>query len=597
MRRLIRWIVPCAALGLSACSTLPRPVGPDLQGSERQKAAVPNRWIGVTKLWRQRCPVPGAAGWTVRPLFPLQNLEPALQAPARRAKLHRFCVYEYEGDEPYPMDLELPPEVSARLRSAEHDRIALAGAASLDEITREPFYQHFLGQAQIPEHLPLTGSPRVRLAFLDTQPDGERIPAADPRSPHGYTLLHIADRLSGPLACRDDKSSCAIELASRLALPVVRFNPATGLEEERDTARGGYRGSLDDLTSALWAEINHRPEHRLVLNLSVGWDGEKLGGWETELSDMTPAVQGVYRALRFAADRDILVIAAAGNELEGQNPTDQPPLLPGGWEMRQLPKEDGFEKRPFIYAVSGVDGAGHPLVNTRAQGEAPRVAYADHVKVPDLRKPGLYTATLTGTSVASAMVSTIASIVWSHRPELTPAQVMDTLSASGEVMETPLDAAGERRPRRPDISAPSEPATDVRRITLCRALTLACSAGDHCPAPACDRPDALPQPDWNAFEAPRVDSILTRFPSRSHRDVRDGPWIATQPGVDPCPNCAVTGPPDRAAATPTEKAVVAHLATRSYGEQPALAASYTDDLYELYAEVLRRAAVKAALSK
>jgi Subtilase family len=572
MRRHEQWIVTCAVLWLSACSTLPRPVGPD-NNQARREASVRTRWVGVTRLWTGSCPVPRTAGWTVRPLFPLNGLERGLGRSARKAKLNRFCVYEYKGSAPASGQLALPPEISARLRSFEPDRVGVSGMGSLEATTSAPFYQRFFEQVQIPADLPVENTSHVRLAFLDTQPTGEGIPHPAPpeapqRSLHGYTLTHIAGHLAGPLACRSPESLCAVEVASRLALPLVSFNPVAG-QEQRDETFGGFRGTFADLSQALWAEITHwnemppglRPPH-LVLNLSAGWDGEKLGGWEEDEADMTPDVQGVYRALKAAADQNILVIAAAGNERGGPNPTGQP-LLPGGWEKPlRLSKlqEWGWKSldKPLVYAASGIDGWGRPLVNTRKNGEAPRVAYADHVVVPDFYEPERYTATLTGTSVAATVVSTIAAVVWSYRPELTPTQVMETLSLSGEALST----------RKNDFSVPSvSPLPNVQRITLCRALSQAWSTSET-QRPSLDCAAEAPEVDLESFTATQVGSIEISFPfpATGHPDLRDGPWIGPQPAMDPCPSCAVD--PDGRfaflAPPPSEIAVVANASLRSY---------------------------------
>lgn len=567
MRRHERWIACCAVLWLSACcSTLPRPVGPDNEA--RREAAVRTRWVGVTRLGSGSCPVPRTSGWTVRPLFPLQGLEPKARESAREARLHRFCVYEYQGGAPVP---GLPREISARLRSVEPDRVALSGAASLEEMTSIPFYERFREQVQIRDDLPAAGTSRVRLAFLDTQPDGEGVPRIRGSSPHGYALTHIAGHLAGPLACRDSRNSCAVEVASRLVLPLAGFDPEKGQELVRDESSGGFRGTFDDLSRALWAEIlrwqetprSQRPPH-LVLNLSVGWDGEKLGGWEERLPDMSPGVQAVYRALKAAADQDILVIAATGNEMGGPQPTGRP-LLPAGWEQQaQLSRRGGLWRRsgePLLYAASGVDGRDHPLVNTRAQGEAPRVAYADHVAVPEVYEPESefetrrHTATLTGTSVASAVVSTIAAVVWSYRPELTRAEVMETLSRSGKLL-----------PRRHDFSSLSDPAPGVRRISLCEAVSQAWrTSRTH--RPPLDCAAAKPDPiDLSAFR-PEIKSTagLPPSPPVRHPDLREEPWIGPQPGVDPCPNCAVDPPDRQILLAPAGIAVVADASPRSYG--------------------------------
>jgi hypothetical protein len=521
MRRFEPLILTCAVLWLSACSTLPRPVVFDHDNAVRRQAEVRTRWVGVTRFWTRTCPAPHtASGWTVRPLVPMNRLVPALARSVRKAKLNRFCVYEYKGEPPVTR-LTLPREISARLRSVEPDRIALSGMSTLQETTSEPFSKLFFDQVQRLTGPTIAGTSRVRLAFLDTQPTGEGIPQppdpdAPERSRHGYTLEHIA----GTLACKDASTPCTVQVASRLALPVVGFDPETG-QEVRDTTFGGYRGTFVDLNTAIldeigdWLEDPNRPPH-LVLNLSAGWDGEKLGGWDEDLKELTPDPWVIYGTLKAAADQGVLVIAAAGNELSGPTPTGQP-LLPAGWEKPALRSGGAWVWKndlatPFIYAASGVDGRDHPLVNTRKHGEAPRVAYADHVVVPDLNDPNTpptqYTATLTGTSVAAAVVSTSAALIWSYQPGLTPAGVMELLNESGVTL-----------PRKHDFSVSANVAQDVQRITLCRAVAKARGLSpDDCAAVS---PSAL---DLSAFQAKNGQvalNLITPIQTPQHPDVQE----------------------------------------------------------------------------
>lgn len=569
MRRHEPWILTCTVLWLSACSsTLPRPVVLDNDNAlVRRQAEVRTRWIGVTKFWTRTCPAPRTSDWAVRPLIPLNKLEPALARSVRKAKLNRFCVYEYKGSAPVSTRLTLPRGISARLRSVEPDRIALSGMSPLQTTTSPPFSQLFFNQVQRLTNLQVAGTSRVRLAFLDTQPTGEGIPQppvpnAPVRSRHGYTLEHIAGHLAGTLACKDANTPCAIQMASRLALPVVSFDPETQALVT-DTTFGGYRGTFADLNKAILDEINgwlaipaqDRPPH-LVLNLSIGWDGEKLGGWDEDLKNLTPGPWIVYGTLKAAADQGILVIAAAGNERSGPTPTGHP-LLPAGWEkpVRRLGGAWVWKNdlgAPFIYAASGVDGWGHPLVNTRKYGEAPRVAYADHVVVPDLNDLSnpttQYTATLTGTSVAAAVVSTAAAVIWSYRPELTPAGVMSLLDNSGVLLT-----------RKHDFSVSADATHDVRRITLCRAVAQARNTSfDTCGAVS---PSAL---DLSDFEADTVALNMnpTVSPSTQHPDLLDDSWIGPLPGSNPCPNCVID-PPAPAPPPPTEIALVTNASLRS----------------------------------
>jgi Subtilase family len=548
MKRHVRWIAVLAILSLSACSLMPpRPVS-DPEKDPSQAAAVKTRWIGLAKTGS--CPLPSrGSGWIGRPLFPLEGLREAVRKSALQAGLDRFCVYEYGG---FAADPELPPEIVERLsRGVEPDRVAMAGSAalSLEEITWRAFRRRFDEGVQIPipANLPAAITPAVRLAVLDTQPDREDVPESPGWSEHGYSLEHMAAHL----ACRG-VGDCTVQIASRLALPVVKFDAVHG-REQTDVNNGGFHGTYASLVKALWDEVTApgRPPH-LVLNLSLGWDGEKLGGWQ-DPKDMTPDVQAVYRVLEFAADQGVLVIAAAGNELSGPNPTTRP-LLPGGWESLAQPGG-----KPLVYAVSGLDGGRHPLVNTRAHGEAPRAAYADHAVVPDFYDPKRPTATLTGSSVAAVVVSTAAALVWSQHPAMTPAEVMAHLDQSAD----PLG-------RRPDFASASDPlARTVRRISVCKALSPAPAACDSAESKLKSMESVLSPFQAKALSA---GSLVVSPVGPRNPNLLDQPWIGPQPGADPCPSCAVTGPPDRTvAALPlaSPPAGVAQAAFRSSpGELP-----------------------------
>jgi hypothetical protein len=533
MKKHCLWIA-LLALGLGACrTTVPIPDTP-----ARRAVAVNARWIGVEK-HGESCPAPTlASGWTVRPLFPLHGVPDDLRQSYSQAHLGRFCVYEYTGYAPHPT---LPAALRAKLRAAEPDRAVLISSAdTLAGRTSQSFRERFSDRVGSLASNPAAAGvpPGVRLAFLDSQPTGgeiRKIPEASGSSEHGYVLSHMA----AYLACPGGQSSCAVEIVPRLALPMVSFVDG---KEEKDEANGGYRGTFEDLNQALWDEIvawqqSPGAAKHLVLNLSIGWDGDKYGGGEENVEDMPPAVQAIYEVLEAAADQGILVIAAAGNELPGPEATERP-LLPAGWEAR--PRGGA---RPLVYAASGVDGGDHPLVNTRAKGEAPRVAYADHAVVGNFWNNRL-TTTLTGSSVASAVVSTTAAMVWSARPDLQPEAVMQLLSQSGIEL-----------PRTPDFWAPSDPVPGhVRRISLCGAMRQACAAGG-CPLAVCAVP-ATRTPLEEVLSTLQPTTTIAavqgvNFQQSKHKNFLEQPWICPQPGVDPCPNCAVTGPGDPPRALPS----------------------------------------------
>src|SRR3954471_8044712 len=135
----------------------------------------------------------------------------------RQVGLDRFCAYTAKTSQPPEFPTQPPP---AGLEAPAKGRIALvpAGEPNLDPASI--LARHFLDQASgmasggapaIPESL----QKPVRLVFIDTQADFEGVPqSVSGTSKHGYSLVHLADQL----VC-GGVSPCAIELATRLALP------------------------------------------------------------------------------------------------------------------------------------------------------------------------------------------------------------------------------------------------------------------------------------------------------------------------------------------------------------------------------------------
>lgn len=571
MRRLHVGIAVFAVLWLSSCCAMPKPRVPG--------AVLKTRWIGVTRSAVRECPrAEPASGWTVTPLFPYKGRGEKLERIVLEAGLQHYCVAEYEGPDPEPV---LPRSLRLRFRRAEPDSLAITTAGSpLQRLTAAPFFRRFGDEVERPSHLVLDVSavPRVRLAFLDTQPTGVGVPvrpgAGAPalESEHGFSLLQIAGYLQGmepaglagaPPVGAVNLLAGPLQIASRLALPFPR--PEVGLGGAAPVERslpgtataGGAIGGFGDLQRALWEEVSEwiapragavRPDH-LVLNLSLGWDGERFGGRE-DLSEGV-AIPSIYETLRIAAANDILVFAAAGNERPGPDGAAELPLLPAGWQAEGPWRRGQAHGRPLVRAVSGVDGRDHPLVNTRARGEAPLVAYGDHAVVPDIADGRVHTGALTGTSVSTAVVSTIAALVWSQSSGLSAGGVMDRLAASAPAI-----------PRRPDFASSGG---EVRRISLCPTLAAVCpECAAYCPVPrpplapieaalAVFEPDQamsgtalsqLASPTENCTVAPIFydpdHPPQTPCPSATLPNLADQPWIDTQPGVDPCPDCTVT---------------------------------------------------------
>ena len=166
----------------------------------------------------------------------------------------------------------IPTSPHADLVKVEKDCAAISGSANWEGASRT-----FLDQAGS-TRFQIDNRPRVRLAFLDTQPTGMGVSTAPGNSHHGYTLTHIARNL----VCGGSAPSnlCAAQITTRLALPITHFNAKKQKLTRTDLVRGGYIGMQGDLANAIRSKVDawwsENKQARLVLNLSVAWDGRVL---------------------------------------------------------------------------------------------------------------------------------------------------------------------------------------------------------------------------------------------------------------------------------------------------------------------------------
>lgn len=542
-RKLLLWIAPWMALGLGACATAPpRSVS---------KACAEWRWIGIKSQPDDVCP--DIQGWEEEPLFASlaadrikadaygkeeKKLPSAVPSPKVVRELKRFCVYDRKPG------TSSPPAAAGELARIDRDCAAISVAGDTAQVKDwKEFSKRFLEQAGKPE-TPLVIKNRrgVRLAFLDTHPTGDAVPDAPPdsdlASEHGYTLAHIARNL---VCSPEDGDVCAAQITTRLALPITKFDAESRKHTETDTAHGGHIGMQSDLADAIRAEVDawvgdlqkdDAPQH-LVLNLSVAWDGERFDGLdETRIAEMRAGTQAVYWALRYAAGFDVLVLAAAGNRSDC---AAEGPLLPAAWEQEAPWAELRGEApgAPLLYAVGGVDSMGEPLANARDRGMPQRAAYGASAVVP-ASTPGHSTTKYTGTSISTAVVSSIAAIVWDTLPGHDPERIMNLLYKSGDRLHESGNSLGSSAADPPTrladfwfgagTAAAAQPPA-VHRISLCPALKAACEepggrAG--CPMRRLSCEPWTPVADLPA-PPPRLSSCH--------------PWVHTQPPDEPCPVC------------------------------------------------------------
>jgi hypothetical protein len=553
---------------------------------DRPTRRTDRRWIGPVK--KGECRIEDAE-WEAKSL--LELLELALGQKGNiadrklRDTLERVCVYSVHPGvlEPSP-EPPLPPGVKAK-----PDRMAVATMTNglTGEIAERGWRvlaDHFVDQVgQV--RLDRTATPRARLVFIDSHPTYQGPPARPlPGSSwHGYTMA----RLAYEIVC-GGSAPCPVQFATRLALRYDNYDPdmelhSPGAGAENDG--GGNWGTVLDLAMAILEEVVYwestEPGTKLVLNLSVGWDGE----FDEELrarkaSKLDFAAQAVYEALRFARRRGALVIAAAGNR-RGGRPETEWPILPAAWELRR-PTWLPFGRGP-VYAVGGVDWQGLPLVNSRHRAKPRRAAYADHavVKAVEPAPAGTLeparegpTMMYTGTSVSSAVASSIAAVLWQLRPELRPAEVRRRMERSADLLDSRADFFAWRG------LSPPLPRPRIRRLSLCRSVLDACAPdGGRCPAleavrcqlwshPPADlssitlaemttsfTPDSPPSDcESSTLFRPTVPGISPTAenvcPMEVVQDLRNPGLLGPQPGENPCPTCtAVPDPPETASVT------------------------------------------------
>ena len=517
------------------------------------------------------CPNPGAASkagesWTVRHLFEVAETA-ADPASARYAEdlppaLRPFCLYEYQQNDAETLSL-LNAKLDDLIGSKKAFQRVDFGCAAVGPASEDPVLETANGdpppppwqgleayfQGQVGDVNPVTvlgaetrslrSQPRVRLSFLDTQPT---VPSeSDPVevvSEHGLALSRIAREIAcdGP-----EETSCAADIDFQLALPILKFDRSDPEATRIDFATGGLAGFVDFLATAVWEAVrDHDPRQRLVLNLSVAWDGKLFGGLEEDDAAMPVTAQAMVRALEVASCRGALTVAAAGNRRGGPG-SELGPLLPGGWERRDAPTLEacreilGLDRvgqrpmcalpEPLVYAAGGVRFDNSPLYNSRPGGTPPRVAFADHAWVGGSFKP------LTGTSVAAAVVSATAAVLWHHWPHLARAEVMDLIDRTGQ----PIGKTAEFYRRSLSV------APQVRRVSVCSVLAQACAElGGDCPEDCLEPPSV--RPTWLRsgvqcdlrIDAKKISEKLEDIPFCGSRTIFYDP--AKGIPTDPCPD-------------------------------------------------------------
>lgn len=602
MRRTIGLGIVCAAL--TACGEQHEPLevayaeaqvaagaAEKADGLQTSDACPATRFVG--RALEGDCPRPQDGNWRTTALF---SSDDAGEQVAVDDGMGDLCLYRWAGARK-PTDRavnELQRSLGDRVSGLGADcRVVAPLASPVSNQVWSPMRQAFVRAVNFPRDL--AGDPRpVRVAVVDTSPrfynDGR---ARGGTSGHGLTI----GRIIRGLTCASDgapSGACVGYISDHLALPRL-------LDGTVDRANGGYYGYFSEAAVSINAAVNawqrhmaapppgEAPQQRLVINLSIGWDGVYGGAYdparpvETQLS---APILAVHRAIERAVCHGALVIAAAGNDTGGL-PVPTGPMFPGGWEQApapgdchrfgnriddaDVPPPDALY-RPLVHSVGGVDGTDTALASTRKQGR-PRLAASAFQAVMLYSDPtggtGV-TDVMSGTSAAAAVASATAALVWGYEPDLNGADVMARIYRSAVSLP----------PARADYCLGPRCATryDVRRLSMCAALVATCPSKDaRCPDPVdfdCpplpaahagsngDVPTApfraastLPDQNYAGIAtydhgsvpecgASKVTSAHGSAPAtwgvcpdRQAFTSEAAPWISPQPGVDPCPEC------------------------------------------------------------
>ncbi|MFP2908389.1 S8/S53 family peptidase [Pyxidicoccus sp. 3LFB2] len=590
-----------------------------------EDAACPSdRWIAILREGIYSCPEgPSGMGgqWVGARLFEATqgtwSLPPGL-AP--------FCSYNWVtsgGGLPPPQAVAmLETGLGARVTQLDRDCqvVAPMGSSATTRAAWQTLHTDFHAQTGQVAVLPPGGAlppAEVRVAVVDSAPhrfsDGE---AVEDRLGHG----HAMGRVVRELGCPDGSPVCIAQVSNHLALPQVTPNV-------KDLTHGGYFGEQTQLARSIHAAVTEwrghnagqvppgetpTPQPRLVVNLSLAWDGSHGGAYAGNLVEQLPApVRAVHAAITHAVCRGAVVIAAAGNDPGGPAPV-QGAMYPSDWEQKPAPtlaqctplEGPGYSwpvafpvfppagstvYRPLVYAVGGVRGDDAPLASTRPGGRPRIAAPGAHALATDVNLAGRRVPTdiLTGTSVSTAVVSGVVATVWGYRPDLSGPELMERVRQASVDLGKPADFCLGGSPC-PWAVADSRRA--IRRVSLCQTLAHACAAGQgRCPPvaqlPVCTARPAYgsPLPSLDAAAWATIESKLTRTidgstlnvalpplsvcrqsalrsnawrydetvcPFRQYYGIPLRPWTNPQPSKNPCTCCILDTTPEEESFAP-----------------------------------------------
>ena len=534
-----------------------------------ENAMISNQIVAIRAQGLEFCPKPYLGDWQIsQALDDIGGVQSPDSSP----------VCFYQGEDVSQIDALVNDGLLVRY-GMNMAAVVGAGTEVLKPKIWRPLLAHFESQAgKVPLTL-IPGTPKVRLAVIDTVPTQDQKPWQVPgRSGHGHSLINMAKNL----LCSTPAGDCISHLTSRLALTYY-VDPIDPTIIRNDPIGGGEFGGFVELAQAINREVaawvDEAPDSRLILNLSIGWDG-RFGGLQNQPSKMPAAIEMVYKAITDAACRGALIITAAGNDVGG--PATGDAWLPAQWGNRTRPDQATCEAKlgtsldptifpsglnvPLLYRFSGLRWDGEPLSNAIPGTESQLTFYADHAVAE--YPADTPTKILTGSSVSALVASATAAAVSYYWPDPPYPKIMESIYHAGTDM-------GRQAELCQGIDCPdSNMGPQVHLGNVCSALTALCSTVSiECPS--------LPPCDPLGSEAPGISfqqlyddfSVLTP-PSLNARDLTGGhvppslcdvdeqnfrldlgipanpcperqrfsalirPWVREGPGDVPCPSCA-----------------------------------------------------------
>ena len=260
----------------------------------------------------------------------------------------------------------------------------------------------------------LRAAASVKIAVIDSGADVAAPDLAD-KSPNTWSVLSHSTRVRDRLGHGTFVSSLATGSVTN-GTGISGFGGDAQLLVVQAIDADGYITDVDEAAAIVYA-VSHGAK---IINLSIG-------GSETS--------QVERRAIRWAARRGVLIVAAAGNEHEEGNLPDYPAAL-----LQPLGSR-GRGGIGLAVGATSMDGSRAYFSNTGSYLSLAAPGYnvfaAESADAPWPRaqlpwaSPGYY-GWASGTSFATPEVAGVAALVWGANPKLTARQVADVLKQSAD---------------------------------------------------------------------------------------------------------------------------------------------------------------------